>query len=56
MPVSKLAEARTLTAGELATFALQEDQERRRAERRGDLAAALDYRREAERLAEMSRQ
>jgi hypothetical protein len=56
MPVSTLREARTLTAAELATFALQEDQERRRAERRGDMARAAELESEVERLCRLSQE
>jgi len=50
MPVSRLIGVERLTPQERATFALQADQERRAAIRRGDMPAAIGYLQERNRL------
>lgn len=54
-PISTLHDAGKLTPQQLADFALIEDQERRRAERRGDHVRARDASEEVERLCRLSR-
>lgn len=53
MPVSSLIGAESLTPQTLATFALQADQERRAAIKRGDLDSAVNWEREADRLCDI---
>lgn len=53
MPVSALIGAESLTPQTLATFALQADQERRAAIKRGDLDSAATWKRESDRLCDI---
>jgi hypothetical protein len=54
-PISTLQGTDKLTPQQLADFALIEDQERRRAEKRGDLTRAQEAAEEVGRLCDLSR-